>query len=612
MASEPGIEHLEFGEFGSLTALLLSQPQLRTFIASLDQSDLAELETSIEWYGVAAGTTLFRQGDTASNLLLVTAGRLGIFVDVGLGPQLIEQVRPGEFTGEMALISNAPRSATVVALRNTELISVPIRVAEKLIYGSPRLMLALLRQLAQRLRDVTLRSPPKRSTKTLAVIPLDRKPIDHELRYGLYREVAALSGRSALIDSSKSHLTTELMAAFEDQHDLVVYFADDRRSPWSRRCLAQADRVIFLADALSVLDDEARQEVSDVRKLHRSADLVLLARADARRPAGATPWLECFAPHEIFHVRRGNAADYARVARLAMGCAIGVVFSGGGARGCAHLGAIRALYAAGIPIDLVGGTSMGAIIAGAVGLGGDADAIEQMFHHAFVQNNPLNDYTLPLVALLRGRKMSRLLRYHFQDTTIENLWKVFFCVSANLSTGKTLIHQRGLLWRALRASAAIPGVLPPATEAGDVLVDGGIMNNFPADIMRSLARGRVIGIEVGSEIQLVAKASDFEEKSLLWLFRNRRRTTPGILDILTRVGTVGGAGQRAANRLAVDLFIQPTLDSIGLLSFDQFDDAIESGYRATMEAIERVTGTATSITEWLTASPAPGAAAPGS
>jgi NTE family protein len=604
VTSQPSTEHLKIGESGSLTDLLLSQPQLRAFIATLDQAALAEFERSLEWYGVPAGTTLFQQGDAALNLFLVTAGRLGIFVEVGLGPQLVEQVRPGELTGEMALISNAPRSATVVALRNTELVSIPICIAEQLVSTSPRLMLYLLRQLADRLRDATLRSPPKRSTRTLAILPLDRTPIERELRDGLYRELAALSRHAALIDSSKSHLTTELMAAFEEQHDLVVYFAEDRRSPWSRRCLGQADRVIMLADAVSVLDEEARQEINDVRRLHRPADLVLLARPGASRPVGATAWLECFAPQEIFHVRRENSADYARVARLAMGRAIGVVFSGGGARGFAHVGAVRALNAAGIPIDLVGGTSIGAIVAGAVGLGGDADAVEEMFRHAFVRNNPLNDYTLPLVALLRGRNMSQLLRYHFEDATIENLWRVFFCVSANLSTGKALIHQRGLLWRALRASAAIPGILPPAIEAGEVLVDGGIMNNFPADIMRSLGRGRVIGIEVGSEIQLVAKASDIEEKSALWLFRNRRNAIPGILDILMRAGTVGSEEQRAASRRAVDLFIQPTLESVDLLAFDRFDVAVESGYRATMEAIERVTQMSSSIGQWLTAASA--------
>jgi NTE family protein len=600
---EPGTEHFKVGEPGSVTAFLRSHPQLRAFVATLDQTTLAELERNVEWYGVPAGTTLFQQGDTALSLFLVTAGRLGVFVDLGLGPQLVEHVQPGDFTGEMALISNAPRSATVVALRNTELVSVPIRIAEQLVSGNPNLMLYLLRQLAGRLRDATFRSPLKRSTKALAVIPIDRSPIDPGVRDGLYRELSALSQRAGLIDSTKSHLTTELMAAFEEQHDLVVYFADDRCSPWSRRCLGQADRVIFLADATSVLDEEAGQEINAVRRLHRPADLVLLARPGASQPGGATSWLGYFSPDEIFHVRPRNAADFARAARLAMGCAIGVVFSGGGARGFAHIGAIRALYAAGIPIDVVGGTSIGAIVAGAVGLGGSADAIEEMFRHSFVRNNPLNDYTLPLVALLRGRNMTRLLRHHFGDATIENLWKIFFCVSANLSTGKALIHQRGLLWRALRASAAIPGVLPPATEAGEVLVDGGIMNNFPADIMRSLARGRVIGIEVGSEMALVANASDLEEKSVLWLLRNRRGAIPGILDVLIRAGTVGSEEQRAASRRAVDLFVQPKLDSIDFLSFDRFDDAIERGYRATMEAIERVDQASTSTGSWLIANP---------
>ncbi len=595
---EPSTDHAKIGEPGSIIALLLSQPQLQPFIATLDQVALAELEVSLEWFGVSAGTTLFQQGDTASDIFIVTAGRLGVFVDAGLGAELVAQIRSGEFAGEMALISNEVRSATVVALRNTELLRVPIRVAERLMSSSPQLMFYLLRLLATRLKSTTHRPLLKQATKTIAVIPIDSVPLGRDLADGLHREFASLSRRAGLIDNSSSHFATESMEAFEEEHDLVVYFAHDRCSQWSRRCLGQADRVIFVADAASVPDDEADREINAVRRLHRPADLVLLARSDASRPHGATAWLERFAPHEIFHVRRGSAADHARVARLTTGRAIGVVFSGGGARGFAHIGAIRALCAAGIPIDLVGGTSMGAIVAGTAALGGDADAIAEMFHHAFVDNNPLNDHTLPLVALLRGRKMSRLLRHHFGDATIENLWKVFFCVSANLTRGKSLVHQRGLVWRAVRASAAIPGIMPPSIEAGEVLVDGGIMNNFPADVMRSLARGRVIGVEVGSEMRLVAKTSDIEEKSLLWLLRNRRTTIPGILEILMCSGTIGSEVQRTASRSAVDLLIQPNLDSIGFFSFDRFHVAIECGYRATMEAIERLAQTPEAIGAW--------------
>src|SRR5262249_54807644 len=155
------------------------------------------------------------------------------------------------------------------------------------------------------------------------------------------------------------------------------------------------------------------REIDAARRLRRPTDLVLLSHPDSVRPHGANAWLGHFAPHQIFHARRGQAADYGRVARLTTGRAVGVGFSGGGARAVAHVGAYRALHAAGIPVDLVGGTSMGAIVAAAVALGADPDALREMYEHAFVRNNPLSDYTLPVVALYRGRAMARLLRHHF-------------------------------------------------------------------------------------------------------------------------------------------------------------------------------------------------------
>ena len=576
----------------ALKAVLASLPPWQAFVGNLDEAALVELEQSIEWYGVATGTTLFRQGDVARDMYIVTAGRLGVFVDVGAGEQIVAQIGSGDLVGEMSFISDEPRSATVVALRNSELIRVSAGAVERLMASQPRWSLYMLRLLAGRLKRTTHQAAPTRIAKTIAVIAIDRMPLERELGDDLQRAFAALSPRAGLVDSSFSHFSNEMLEAFESQHDLVIYLADDRGSAWTKRCSAQADRVIFVAHAGSVPDDASAYEIDGVRRLHRPADLVLLARSDVSQPQGGSAWLGHFSSHEIFHVRRGNAADYGRLARMTTGRAVGVVFSGGGARGFAHVGAVRALYAAGIPIDLVGGTSIGAAIGAAVALGGDADAIYEMAHHTFVLNNPFSDYTIPLVALFRGRRSNRLVRQQFGDATIENLWKVFFCVSASLSTGKTVVHRHGLLWRAVRASAAIPGILPPAFVDGEVLVDGGIINNFPTDIMRSLARGRVIGIEVGSEISLVAKTNDIEERSLLWLLRNRRSNVPGILDILMRAGTIGSELQREASRSAVDLFVQPDLGSIGPRSFDRFGEAIECGYRATMEAIERLEKTA--------------------
>lgn len=584
------IDKPTLGERGSLVSLLLEQPDLQPYVGAINEVELADLEMSLEWYCVPAGATLFNQGDPASDIFFVTAGRLGVFVETGKNAQLVAQIQPGELVGEMALISNERRSATVTALRETNVLRLPIGIADRLMSSNPKFMLILLRLLSSRLKSTSQGYPTKQAAKVIAVVPINNGPIDQDFGEGLHTEFAKLVRSAGFVDSRNMNLTTAELDAFEKQHEFVTYCGDVRSSSWSKRCLAQADRVIFVANGADVPDDEADDCIGAVRRLRRPADIVLLARSDASRPNGASAWLRHFSPHEIFHVRRGRGADYARVARLSVGLANGVVFSGGGARGFAHIGAIRALYAAKIPIDLLGGTSIGAIVAGVAAMGGDADEITKMFHHAFVRNNPLSDYTFPLISLIRGRKMSRLLRHHFGETTIEDLWKFFFCLSTDLTTGGVRIHETGLAWRAVRASAAIPGILPPSIEAGHVLVDGGIMNNFPTDVMRSLRRGRVIGVDVGTEVPFSSNIDniEIEDKSLLWLLFKRRGRVPGILDILMRAGTIDREEQRAASQGAVDILIKPKLGSMGFMSFTRFDEGIECGYRATMEAIEQL------------------------
>jgi len=164
-----------------------------------------------------------------------------------------------------------------------------------------------------------------------------------------------------------------------------------------------------------------------------------------------------------YHLRSKRQSDMERLARLVSGRAIGLVFSGGGARGFAHIGVMRAFKAAGIPFDLVGGTSMGSMIAAAALEWDEAETMDHL-KRAFVITNPLSDYTLPLVAIVRGRKVSRLLREHFGEALIEECWRPFFCTSLNLTAGSAKVHRAGPLWRALRASIAIPGVLPPVIE----------------------------------------------------------------------------------------------------------------------------------------------------
>jgi len=572
---------------GLIASVLGTLPKIKAIIESLDRSALAALEASFEWFGVSGGTVLFQEGDTANDAFLLVAGRLGVYLESGRGSRLIAQIGPGELAGEMALISGEPRSATVVALRDSEIVRIPRQAVEQLMGSSPQLMLYVVRLLVDRLRR-SQRPSLTQATKALAFIPIDDRPLEQDFADQIKRGFSLLSTRVGFIDSMSSHLSAEAFAAIEEQHDLVLYVGDRRCSAWSSRCLRQSDHVVLVTDADYEPDADTDRQISDVRRLHRAADLVLINKADAIGPTGATRWLGRFSSDRIFHARRGSPADYARVARLTTGRAVGLVLSGGGARGFAHIGAIRALQAAGIPIDLVGGTSMGALVGAAAAADLSGEEIAARLRSGFVGTNPVNDYTVPLISLVRGRKMARLLREQCGTRTIENLWKNFFCVSSNLSSGKIFLHQQGLVWQALRASTSIPGLVPPFIDQGQVLVDGGIMNNFPADIMSSQARGPVVGVDVVAGTQFLAKTSDIEEKSLLWLLRNGRSSAPGIGSVLVRSATVGSEAQSVLSRSKVDVLIQPQLEGIDMLSFQSFDVAVEQGYRATSEAIERL------------------------
>src|SRR6202000_3027024 len=235
-----------------------------------------------------------------------------------------------------------------------------------------------------------------------------------------------------------------------------------------------------------------------------------------------------------------------------------IVLAGGGARGFAHIGVLKALREAGVPFDHLGGTSMGAIVAAGLAAGLSVEELTDRVRAAFVASNPLSDYTLPLIALVRGKKVSTLLREHFGDVRIEELPKPFFCVSSDLTTGRIHDHRSGALWRALRASVALPGILPPVTHHGHLLVDGGVMNNLPVDVMRQRESGPIIASDVTGEIDLQVRDDRYGERPWWWLIAQRMRGTPSIISILMRSGTVGSEGTWRVVREQADYLFEPT------------------------------------------------------
>jgi NTE family protein len=285
-------------------------------------------------------------------------------------------------------------------------------------------------------------------------------------------------------------------------------------------------------------------------------------------------------------VREGSTSDFAHLGRLLTGRAVGLVLSGGAARGLAHIGVIRALHQSGVPIDMIGAASMGSIVAAGLALGWDDGELSHRLRHAFTDSNPVTDYTLPLLSLVKGREVTRRLRENFGEARIENLWRLYYCTSSNLTTGRAKTHRSGLLWRAVRASVAIPGILPPVIDGEEVLVDGGVMNNFPVDVMRELRRGPIIGVDVATKAAPMLTAANVGDGSLAWWIRSGFRR-PAIVNLLMRAGTVSSEAQANSYRQQVDLLLDPPIESIDLMDWHAFDRAVEAGYRSTMEALAR-------------------------
>jgi NTE family protein len=387
----------------------------------------------------------------------------------------------------------------------------------------------------------------------------------------------------------------EWFARCEMESSFVLYRADPTLTPWTELCLRQADCLVAVRRADTEYPTKLPFEVETAQSgaiFHRRRELVLLHEGHDPGPGSTAPLLAGGLYGHHHHVRLDIHSDIDRLARLLTGHAVGVVMAGGGARAFTHIGVVKALRESGVPIDLVGGTSMGAIVAAGVASRWSDEELNERFRRAFVDANPLSDYTLPLISLFAGRRVTRLLRAAFGEKDIEDLVLPFFCVTANLTSSNADIHTVGRLWRWLRASVSIPGVLPPFNEAGEVHVDGGVIDNFPVRAMRRLGRGVTIGVDIDTGGALAAGA-DVSEPWSAWQFfrrlvwkRNETLPIPSIVRILLRSALVASTARAAEDRAASEMLIVPPMNHIDLLDWTSFDTAIELGYRTTMEGLE--------------------------
>jgi NTE family protein len=551
---------------------------------------LRAIAGELDWFSLPGGQLLFCQGDKGDSLYVVLSGRLGAFIRNDEGKEvLIRQMPKGETVGEMAVLSGEPRSATVLALRDTELVRLSKAAFDKLIDEHPKSLRFITDLLVKRLRE-----PPRLAAsapKTVAILPADPELATSGFARSFARAFQELGLKACVLDKNSVKRPLEWFNALEEAHDVVLYEADAESSEWTRLSLRQADRVVLLADPTRPLSRMPPAFEAALNNPRRALiELVLYRRHSSASPSQTFALMKLFGTAQHHHIRKDVARDLRRLGRMIMGRAIGVVLSGGGARGLAHIGVIRALRESGIEMDLFGGTSMGSIVAAGAALEWNDKILTETMRAGFSGGNPVGDYTLPLIALARGRKASSLFRRHFGDVLVEDCPSPFFCVSANLSTGELRIHRTGPLWLATRASASIPGVLPPVIEGSDILIDGGILNNLPIDVMSEMRRGPLIAVDASRDYGFKSTIDELDQRPIWQLMSHAWQGTPNILRVLMAATTISSFAQIRKLRSHADLLIEPPLAEVSMLDWGAFDFTVDAGYRHTMEVLEKNKG----------------------
>jgi NTE family protein len=575
-------------DFGSILA---DTPLL----AQLDRDALDGLAPLVERQVLRSGESLYEEGDPPAYFYVVASGRLRVTSQGAL----VGYVGRLEPVGEMGIVVGEPRTATVRAVRDSVVLRIATEDFLEFLARQPSALMALTRLVIGRLRQQG-RSRMLAATElqgTLAIIPATPDVPVMALAEALVRRLsgwpqarvisaahvdAALGAGAAQTPLSDEDAGTRLLgwlSELDGRHRYVVLAADSDRDTWALRCLHSADRVLVLAEAsippapLPVLD-ELREGGLPV-----PVELVLL-RPEGDPSPYTLEWVERTGARAHYFLHPWDEAELESLARQVSGRGVGLVLGGGGARGFAHIGLMRALEELRIRVDVAGGTSMGAFMSALVACGLDSVQMAQVTRETFVRGNYLNDYALPRVSLLRGRRFAARLQEIFGDLRIEELRRTYFCVSTNLTTGGEVVHDRGSLYLWVGTSMAVPGVVPPIAYQGELLCDGGVVDNLPTDVMQKLERGSIVACNVSTEGAIRAPGAGLggEPDPEALLRRQGGEAPPRLSEILVRSAmlTSAAAMERSAER--ADVYVRMPSQEFGMFDWKRMDELVERGY----------------------------------
>jgi NTE family protein len=573
------------------TDSLVDALELAPSLQGLDRSALALIAETASIRSHDSGEMLIRKGDPAHTLYLVLTGRFRV-VNEGA---TIATIGPGEPIGELAFFAGGCRTADVVAMRDSTVLELDRQGYDALIAAYPALAATILATVSARLAAVTARAAalPPQAGRVVTLVGAGADPLPQALIDGLQAGAARHGGlylhdgSSAPVDAGPGALA-EWMRALEasgGRHLLVVRNAD-AHTVWAAFAVGSADSLIVagpLGRPVAPRSGGIEARIRDAT--HRPVLQLVLWRDRADHPIRGTPaWLAGRDVALHHHLALDRPADFDRLVRFCCDQARGLVLAGGGAFGTAHLGAYKALQEAGIAIDFIGGTSVGAAMAAALASGLDIDEIMHRCDDIFVANKAMGRLTAPLYSVLNHRVFDDQLERHFGADPVEDMQLNYFAVASSLSRNAPHVIRSGPLWRAVRASGSIPALLPPVlTDDGEVLIDGGLFDNLPLQVMRQLKSGPNIAMDfpVGKDWRIdadyAALPRPFRAAAGLILGRiarpARARRFPRIASVLSRAMTMNSRRLIAETDLGHDVLIElPVRNGASFLDWTRGQD----------------------------------------
>jgi predicted acylesterase/phospholipase RssA/CRP-like cAMP-binding protein len=564
---------------------------------------------------VPAGTHYLSYGGSGDVALVVEHGRCVARIPLRSDEIQVIEVGRGEIFALATTLSGDTFRGDLYALRDSTLIKLAHNSLIACLTTYPEMIKSYSAWVIDEVRRLIGQKASTKRPQAFALLPASDALDLRKAVTAIHQAFTETVGQCHLIDSRRveealacdlknkddfDRVRPKFTAWLEDQEaegHCLLLVCDPNESNWTRWCLRQTDRIMIVAlfgdtDQIGPID----QMLADrkVASEEIKSDLLLVHQPDAESPIGAAEWfkLRCLKRHH--HVRLDSMPDFQRAARRLSERAVGLVLGGGGARGLAHIGVLQALEEANIPIDVIGGTSMGSVMAAAYARGWSPQQILEYAREIFADARAVRDIDFPMISILAGRKLNKALQSFFGDVDIADLWRPYFCISASLSEGQMMVHDRGPVWEKVRASCSLPGIFPPVCTDGHILVDGGVMNNVPMDVMGNhCTGGTVIAVNVGGSG--ATGMADSQTCSTTGWSLLRQRLNPmaekdpfaNIVDVLMWATTLSSKGylQQLVAAGHVDLYLTPPVQEFPLLGFHAYQELFDIGYEYTREKL---------------------------